>query len=70
MIVKIIGLVAAALAAGPGTMYTVGRLRPQPDSDDPALDAYRRRQERLRTPSWLDQRQALRDVNGIAGRWL
>ena len=70
MILKIIGLVAAGLSGAPALINTEPKTRRAPDSDDPVLDAYRRRQERLRAPSWLDQRQALRNVNGIGCRWL
>jgi hypothetical protein len=69
MILKIIGLVAAALSGAPALINTEPKTRRRPGSDDPVLDAYRLRQERLRAPSWYDQRMALRNVNGY-GRWL
>jgi hypothetical protein len=62
----IIGLVAAAVSGLRPPKSLGGR----PTSDDPAGDARRRRIERARMPGWLDQRDALRDVNSIICRWI
>jgi hypothetical protein len=66
----IMGIVAAAVAAEPDLIRAEVKLFRRPDSDDPVLDAYRRRQERLNSPGWMDQRMALRNVNGVGPRWL
>jgi hypothetical protein len=79
MLLTIIGLAAAAVcgvrpgpSAATGTAVTgtatTGTARPEPGEYAP--DAYRRRQERFRAPTWLDQRNALRNVNGVGGRWI
>jgi hypothetical protein len=75
MILTITGLVVGAVSGlrprrrATGIAGALDSQRP-PDAEDYAPDAYRRRKDRFKAPTWLDQRKVLRNVNGVGGRWI
>jgi hypothetical protein len=57
------------VAAVAGVLGAVRWVSRRPTTDDPIGDAYRRRQERRRQPTWTDQKMELRKANGFEGFW-